>query len=37
MSVEMEPEGVLLRLMGYGDKVVGGHRADTALWHLADV
>jgi hypothetical protein len=23
--------------MGYGDKAVGHHRADTALWHLADV
>lgn len=33
----MEPEGVLLRLMGHGDKIVGSHRADTALWHLADV
>ena len=33
----MEPEGVLLRLMGYGHKVVGSHRAETALWHLAEV
>ncbi|MGO9856287.1 MAG: hypothetical protein ACLPYY_14735 [Acidimicrobiales bacterium] len=32
MSVEMEPEGVLLHLLG--DNETG---SDSALWHLADV
>lgn len=32
MSVEMEPEGVLLHLLG--DDTTG---PDSALWHIADV
>jgi hypothetical protein len=36
VSVEMEPEGVLLHLLDYDSPPEGEPRADSSLWHVAD-
>ncbi len=36
MAVEMEPEGVLLHLLGYGTQTEKEITGDSSLWHLSD-
>jgi hypothetical protein len=36
MAVEMEPEGVLLHLLGRGTETQGQLDAVSSLWHVAD-
>lgn len=37
MAVEMEPEGILLHLLSNEAEPEGEPRADSSLWHVADV
>jgi hypothetical protein len=37
MAVEMEPEGILLHLLGSDMRSESQPRADSSLWHVADV
>jgi hypothetical protein len=37
MAVEMEPEGILLHLLSNEPEPEGEPRADSSLWHVADV
>jgi hypothetical protein len=37
MAVEMEPEGILLHLLGNDTLAEGESAADSSLWHVADV
>jgi len=36
MATEMEPEGVLLQLLGRGTETQGQPGANSSLWHVAD-
>jgi len=36
MAVEMEPEDVLLHLLGDGPDAEGPSNAQSSLWHVAD-
>jgi hypothetical protein len=36
MAVEMEPEGVLLHLLGVGQGIGGQSSTQSSLWHVAD-